>query len=180
MPKVSSGLKTTLRATDIASVRFRSGISFEHPYRILVQAFRDSHSVKKVRYLPKIKNQTLRTERKFSCWESPYSSPIFSTWNQPHCVPKSDSRRSSTRLTIAAPTARSIRLLSNFRTRRMAVTFTFRKKCSAASTKDERSIKQKGNGMEMQVNLNQPQVLNSIIYSHMALICSSLISRILA
>jgi hypothetical protein len=41
--------------------------------------------------------------------------------NKPHWVPTSLSRRSSTRFTIVAPVARAIRLLSDLRTRRIAV-----------------------------------------------------------
>lgn len=60
-----------------------------------------------------------------------YSSPIFSMLNNPHFVPTSDSRRSSTRLTMVAPTARAMRLLSDFRTRRRVETFALNKKCCA-------------------------------------------------
>src|SRR5579862_1040277 len=51
-----------------------------------------------------------------------YSSPIFSMWKRPQPTPTSDSRISSTLLTIVAPTALAIRLLSVFLTRRIAVT----------------------------------------------------------
>ena len=60
-----------------------------------------------------------------------YSSPIFSMLNSPHRVPISDSRRSSTRFTIVAPTARAMRLLSDLRTRRSAETFALAKKYCA-------------------------------------------------
>lgn len=50
-----------------------------------------------------------------------HSSPSLSTWKRPQLVPTSDSRRSSTRLMMVAPVARAIRLLSDLRTRRMAV-----------------------------------------------------------
>ena len=62
-----------------------------------------------------------------------YSSPIFSISNSPHCVPTSDSWRSSTRLTIVAPVARAMRLLSVFRTRRRAVMLALTRKCWARS-----------------------------------------------
>ena len=48
-------------------------------------------------------------------------------WNMPHSVPTSASLRSSIRLTMVAPTARAIRLLSDFRTRRRAVMLAFSK-----------------------------------------------------
>ena len=53
-PGTSVGLKTTLRATDIASARLRSisfRMSFEGPRRRIVQAFGVVHSVRKVKYL---------------------------------------------------------------------------------------------------------------------------------
>lgn len=53
--------------------------------------------------------------------EKAYSSPSFSTLNNPHLVPTSISLRSSTRLTMVAPVARAIRLLSDLRTRLIAV-----------------------------------------------------------
>lgn len=107
-PGARRGLNTTLRATAIASARLRStsfSMSFDGPRRRIVHAFGDVHSVRNVKY----------------------SSPIFSMWNSPHWVPTSDSRRSSTRLTMVAPTARAIRLLSDLRTRRRAVMLAFRR-----------------------------------------------------
>lgn len=62
-----------------------------------------------------------------------HSSPIFSILKSPHSVPRSDSRISSMRLTMVAPTARAIRLLSDFRTLRMADTLCFSKMCCARS-----------------------------------------------
>lgn len=64
------------------------------------------------------------------------SSPIFSMLNSPHSVPRSDSRMSSIRLTMVAPTASAIRLLSDFRTRRMAETFARSKTYCAVSEKN--------------------------------------------
>lgn len=101
-PGASRGLNTTLRATDMASARLRSisfRMSFDGPRSRIVHALGDLQSSRKVKY----------------------SSPSFSMWNRPHPVPTSESRRSSTRLTIVAPTARAIRLLSDFLTRRIAV-----------------------------------------------------------
>ena len=63
--------------------------------------------------------------------EQAYSSPIFSILKSPHFVPMSDSRRSSKRLTMVAPVARAMRLLSDLRTRRMAETFALYRKCWA-------------------------------------------------
>ena len=60
-----------------------------------------------------------------------HSSPIFSMLKRPHFVPMSDSLRSSKRLTMVAPTARAIRLLSDLRTRRIAEMFALNKKCCA-------------------------------------------------
>lgn len=105
-PGARIGLKTTFRATDMASAKFRSislRMSFEGPRRRMVHALGDLHWSRKVKY----------------------SSPSFSMWKRPHWSPTSDSRRSSTRLTIVAPTARAIRLLSDFRTRRKAVMLAF-------------------------------------------------------
>jgi hypothetical protein len=56
-----------------------------------------------------------------------YSSPIFSMLKRPQPTPMSASRISSTRLTIVAPTALAIRLLSVFLTRRRAVTLALTK-----------------------------------------------------
>jgi len=53
-PGARIGLKTTFRATDIASARFRSisfRMSFEGPRRRIVHALGDLHSSKKVKYL---------------------------------------------------------------------------------------------------------------------------------
>ena len=103
-PGARVGSKKTLRATDIASARLRSislMTSLDGPRRRMVHAWGSLHSVRKEKY----------------------SSPIFSMWKRPHLVPTSDSRRSSTRLTIVAPTARAMRLLSVLRTRRSAETF---------------------------------------------------------
>src|SRR5262249_55327031 len=115
----SLGLNMTFRATPMASCRFRSisfRTSFDGPRRRIVQAFGSSHSVRNVKY----------------------PSPIFSISNSPHLVPMSDSWRSSTRLTMVAPVARAMRLLSVLRTRRMAVTFPFSKKCWARSGDGQR------------------------------------------
>jgi len=101
-PGARIGLKTTFRATDMASAKFRSisfRMSLEGPRSRMVHALGEAHFSKKVKY----------------------SSPSFSMLNRPHSVPTSESRRSSTRLTMVAPTARAIRLLSDFRTRRIAV-----------------------------------------------------------
>ena len=57
-PGASIGLKTTLRATDIASARLRSisfRMSLEGPRRRIVHALGVSHSVRKVKYLWKDK-----------------------------------------------------------------------------------------------------------------------------
>lgn len=113
-PGISFGLKTALRATDIASARFRSiswRMSFEGPRSKIVQAFGFLHFVKSVKY----------------------SSPSFSILNRPHPVPTSDSRRSSMRLTMVAPTARAMRLLSDFLTRRIAETLFCVNTCCARS-----------------------------------------------
>lgn len=58
-----------------------------------------------------------------SCFQtqSTYSSPSFLISKRPAPVPMSDSLISSVRLMMVAPHARAIRLLSDFRTRRMAV-----------------------------------------------------------
>lgn len=53
-PGARVGLKTTLRATDMASDRFRStsfNISFEGPRKRIVQAFGVVHLVRNVKYL---------------------------------------------------------------------------------------------------------------------------------
>lgn len=60
-----------------------------------------------------------------------YSSPSFSMLKSPQRVPMSDSRRSSRRLTIVAPTARAIRLVSDLRTRRRAEMFALCSQCCA-------------------------------------------------
>jgi len=62
-----------------------------------------------------------------------YSSPNFLTSNNPAPVPMSSSRISSVREHIVPPHARAIRLLSDFRTRRIAVMFAFDKKYCAKS-----------------------------------------------
>ena len=58
-----------------------------------------------------------------------YSSPIFSISKRPQRVPTSVSCRSSSRLTMVAPVARAILLLSVLRTRRRAVMLALTKKC---------------------------------------------------
>ena len=53
-PGARIGLKNTLRATDIASARFRSisfRMSFDGPRSRIVHAFGVVHSVRKVKYL---------------------------------------------------------------------------------------------------------------------------------
>ena len=53
-PGARVGLKTTFRATDMASAKFRSisfRMSLEGPRRRIVHALGDLHSVKKVKYL---------------------------------------------------------------------------------------------------------------------------------
>lgn len=57
-----------------------------------------------------------------------YSSPIFLTSNKPAPVPISSSRISSVREQTVPPHARAIRLLSDLRTRLMAVMFAFERK----------------------------------------------------
>jgi hypothetical protein len=133
-PGTSVGLKTTLRATDMASARLRSisfRMSLDGPRRRMVHAFGVEHSVRKVKYLWEGREElwlATSVKRKKNGF---YSSPIFSTLNSPHRVPMSDSRRSSTRFTIVPPTARAIRLLSDLRTRRSAETFALAKKYCA-------------------------------------------------
>ena len=63
-----------------------------------------------------------------------YSSPIFSMLNNPQSVPTSLSCRSSGRLTMVAPTASAIRLLSLLRTRRRAETLLRSRIYCAVST----------------------------------------------
>jgi hypothetical protein len=53
-----------------------------------------------------------------------YSSPILEISNRPHSVPMSEAVAAKTELTMVAPVARAIRLLSVLRTRRMAVMFS--------------------------------------------------------
>lgn len=53
-PGARTGLKNTLRATDIASARFRSisfRMSFEGPRRSIVHALGAVHSTRNVKYL---------------------------------------------------------------------------------------------------------------------------------
>ena len=102
------GLNTTFLATLMASAKFLSisfKISFDGPRSKIVHALGDLHSSRNVKY----------------------SSPSFSMWNKPHSVPTSVSLKSSTLLTMVAPTARAIRLLSDFRTRRRAVMLALRR-----------------------------------------------------
>jgi hypothetical protein len=64
-PGARIGLKTTLRATDIASARLRSislRMSFEGPRSKIVHAFGETHSERNVKYL--IKNILKGKERK--------------------------------------------------------------------------------------------------------------------
>ena len=77
------------------------------------------HSVRNVKYLVQVQVTKTVETRKIKT----HSSPIFSILNSPHLLPTSDSRKSSGRLTIVAPTASAIRLLSDLRTRRMHDTF---------------------------------------------------------
>ena len=134
----------TFRATDIASWRFRSislRISFEGPRRRIVHALGTLHFRIKVKY----------------------SSPIFSISKRPHWVPMSDSWRSSTRLTIVAPVARAMRLLSVFRTRLNAVTLCLTRKCWARS--------------ETPFSVMTRSGLRARMASHMCFTCSSSIWR---
>jgi hypothetical protein len=119
-PGASDGLNTTFLATDMASAKLRSislRISFEGPRRRMVHALGDLHSVRKVKYLLGFR----QLARIVGLCAYTYSSPNFSMWNKPQSVPTSDSLRSSTLLTIVAPTALAILLLSDFLTLRMAV-----------------------------------------------------------
>lgn len=123
-PGASRGLKKTFRATAMASARLRSisfRMSLEGPRRRIVHALGDVHSVRKVKYLGR---DIIYHEFKIMKVRKPMdtdSSPSFSMLKRPHSVPTSASRRSSTRLTTVAPTARAMRLLSDLRTRRKAV-----------------------------------------------------------
>lgn len=68
-PGARVGLKTTFRATDMASARLRSislRMSFDGPRRRMVQAFGVWHSVRKVKYLGK-KNE-LRVRDVMGIW----------------------------------------------------------------------------------------------------------------
>lgn len=115
-PGARMGLKKTFRATDIASARLRSislRMSFEGPRSNIVHALGVLHSTRKVKYLLKRSSAV----RYILLIYFTYSSPIFSTLKSPHFVPTSDSRKSSARLTMVAPVARAIRLLSDLRTR---------------------------------------------------------------
>jgi hypothetical protein len=105
-------------------------MSFEGPRKRMVHALGVSQSVRKVKYLEKLK---IEARRRTSGKKTAYSSPIFSIWNNPHSVPTSASLRSSIRLTIVAPTARAIRLLSDFRTLLIAETLFCSKMCCAIS-----------------------------------------------
>mmetsp|Transcript_15100 Transcript_15100/g.40497 ORF Transcript_15100/g.40497 Transcript_15100/m.40497 type:complete len:218 (+) Transcript_15100:232-885(+) len=105
-PGTSRGFRMMLRATHIASSRLRSTsfkTSLEPPRSTIVHAFGDAQS---------------------TMYEK-YSSPILRTSKSPALVPTSDSFRSSGRLTIVAPVARAMRLLSVLRSRRMQDTFAF-------------------------------------------------------
>lgn len=127
-PGARTGLKKTFRATDMASARLRSislRMSFDGPRRRIVHALGNEHSSRNVKYLW----QTSDLSHLIKLWT--YSSPIFSMLKRPHRVPMSDSRRSSRRFTMVAPTARAIRLLSDLRTRRMAVMSAFCNQCCA-------------------------------------------------
>jgi hypothetical protein len=62
-----------------------------------------------------------------------YSSPILEISNRPQRVPTSDGCSARTSLTIVAPVARAMRLLSLLRTRRSALTPALTKKCCARS-----------------------------------------------
>mmetsp|Transcript_21870 Transcript_21870/g.55479 ORF Transcript_21870/g.55479 Transcript_21870/m.55479 type:complete len:323 (-) Transcript_21870:663-1631(-) len=113
-PGTSMGDWKMLRATDMASIKLRStslSTSFEAPRSRIVQALGASQSMKKV------KN----------------SSPILATSNRPQPVPTSDSLSSSVRLTMVAPHARAMRLLSVLRMRRSTVTPALTRKCCARS-----------------------------------------------
>jgi hypothetical protein len=132
-PGASMGLNMTLRATDIASARLRSisfKMSFEGPRSKMVQALGERHSVRKVKYLQK----NVMQKNKSTLYLT-HSSPIFSMLKRPHFVPTSDSLRSSTRLTMVAPTAKAMRLLSDLRTRRIAEILCFSKTPCAVSLK---------------------------------------------
>mmetsp|Transcript_13714 Transcript_13714/g.42884 ORF Transcript_13714/g.42884 Transcript_13714/m.42884 type:complete len:204 (+) Transcript_13714:543-1154(+) len=103
-----------LRATHMASSKLRStslSTSFDAPRSRIVHALGASQSTKNVKY----------------------SSPIFATSKRPQPVPTSDSLSSSGRLTIVAPTARAMRLLSVLRIRRRTVTPALTRKCCARS-----------------------------------------------
>mmetsp|Transcript_5198 Transcript_5198/g.19448 ORF Transcript_5198/g.19448 Transcript_5198/m.19448 type:complete len:246 (-) Transcript_5198:983-1720(-) len=97
-PGNNRGSCTTFRATPMASWRLRStsfNTSRDAPRRIMEHALGSSQSTKKEKY----------------------SSPSFSTLNNPAPVPMSSSLNSSTRCTIVAPVALAILLLSVLRTR---------------------------------------------------------------
>mmetsp|Transcript_10356 Transcript_10356/g.26559 ORF Transcript_10356/g.26559 Transcript_10356/m.26559 type:complete len:238 (+) Transcript_10356:362-1075(+) len=101
-PGTSRGSMHTLRATPIASARLRSTsfrMSLEGPRSMMVHALGSTQSITKLKY----------------------SSPIFFTSNSPAMVPTSSGRISSGRLTMVAPAARAMRLLSVLRRRRMAL-----------------------------------------------------------
>mmetsp|Transcript_35197 Transcript_35197/g.99642 ORF Transcript_35197/g.99642 Transcript_35197/m.99642 type:complete len:320 (-) Transcript_35197:1151-2110(-) len=107
-PGTSLGFRHTFLATPMASARLRSTsfkMSLEGPRSMMVQAFGSSQSMTNAKY----------------------SSPIFLTSNSPALVPMSSARISSGRLTIVAPQARAMRLLSVLRRRRMALMPAFMK-----------------------------------------------------
>ena len=107
-PGSKRGSFKMFRATPMASIKLRSTsfkTSFEAPLKTIVHAFGSSQSTMNVKY----------------------SSPIFSTLNNPAPVPISDSCNSSSLWMMVAPVARAMRLLSVFLTRRIAVTFALAK-----------------------------------------------------
>ncbi len=65
-----------------------------------------------------------------------YSSPNLRISNRPQPVPMSVSCSSSVRDTMVAPHTRAMRLLSVFRTRRMAEMLAFNRKCCARSVRE--------------------------------------------
>lgn len=113
-PGTMNGLLTTFLPTPKASWIFLSTsfkTSFEAPLRQIEQAFGFLQFSKK----------------------DQYSSPISSTLNNPHYVPKSVSTISSGLWTIVAPVALASLLLSDFLALLSTVTFPFNKKCCARS-----------------------------------------------
>mmetsp|Transcript_16990 Transcript_16990/g.50708 ORF Transcript_16990/g.50708 Transcript_16990/m.50708 type:complete len:257 (-) Transcript_16990:1009-1779(-) len=113
-PGTKRGSATTLRATPMASCRFRS-TSFSTS--LLAPRNTTLHALGSLQSTMKVKN----------------SSPILRTSNSPARVPMSDSRISSGRCTMVAPVARAIRLLSDLRRRRMAEMPALVRKCMARS-----------------------------------------------